>query len=122
MSRFFNASEQRCRCGQCAGLLADDFAAWLDELREELARPLRLTSAYRCPEHDARVGGKGPHTTGRAADIAAVASSEKHAIAKAALALGALGVGVGATFVHVDRIEPGGKFPRPGLWTYPTRG
>jgi uncharacterized protein YcbK (DUF882 family) len=120
VSRFFTPAEQACRCG-CGLLLQIDFAEWLDKLRVEVERPLRLTSAARCAEYDAKVGGKGAHTTGRAADILAVSGEAKFAIVAAAMGLGAGGVGVGGTFVHVDRGLELTKFPRPMLWTYPPK-
>lgn len=122
ISKWFSPAELACKCGQCAPGIVGEFVVWLDSLRAAVARPLTLTSAYRCPDHDRKVGGKGPHTTGRAADVRAITSAEKHELVGAALALGAKGVGVGATFIHVDLIVPGGKYPRPAIWSYPVRG
>jgi uncharacterized protein YcbK (DUF882 family) len=123
-TRWFSDAELACRCQRpsCKVNGIDPaFGAWLDRLREALAHPLTLTSAYRCPEHDSSVSGKGAHTAGKAADIVAISGSAKHEIVGAALTLGATGIGVGSTFVHADIIKPGGKYPRPVIWTYPTR-
>ena len=120
--RYFTSAELACRCGQCEPGIQPEFVVWLDRLREAVGRPLKLTSAYRCPAHDAAVGGNGPHTTGLAVDIEAVLAVTRHSVVTAALALGAHGVGVAKTFVHIDRIRPGGlQYPRPALWTYPPK-
>jgi len=124
MSRWFSRKELACRCPRpdCPVDGIDPrFAEWLDTLRDALGRPVTLTSAFRCPLHDSAIGGKGPHTTGFAADIAAVGGSAKHEVVKAAMALGVMGLGVGSTFVHCDLLEPSDRYPRPVIWTYPTR-
>ena len=70
---YFSMEELSCHCG-CGQMKMDsDFMENLVEMREELGFPMKITSGYRCPEYNAQVsttGGDGPHTTGRAVDIA----------------------------------------------------
>ena len=88
--------------------LADTFAS----LRQELGnRPLKISSGYRTPEYNAKVGGVGNswHIQGRALDIERpkdITEEEFHAKVKAWVAkdiaphLGAVGYYSG--FVHID--------------------
>jgi len=49
------------------------FLQYLDALREKCGFPIIISSGYRTPEYNAQVsstGFTGPHTTGKAADIA----------------------------------------------------
>lgn len=98
----------------------------LELLRAELGMPLVLNSAYRCPTHNAAVsttGRNGPHTTGRAVDIA-ISGKPVVALLAAALSLGFTGIGLkqdGAAmagrFVHLDDLTAP-AYPRPRVWTY----
>lgn len=75
--RYFKLDEFRCRC---CGELPEEFqgnvrvlvANVLDQAREKLGRPIRVNSGYRCPKHNAEVGGvaNSQHMKGEAADIA----------------------------------------------------
>lgn len=115
--KYFTEQELSCKhCGE--NRATRELCDMLDEIREELNRPVRLTSASRCEEHDKASGGKGRHQTGNAADIEALTGAEKYAIVKAALLCGATGIGVGANFVHVDCVPSGKGFPVPAIWTY----
>lgn len=97
-----------------------DFLDTLDELRNAYKKPLILSSAYRCPEHNQIVsttGANGPHTTGRAVDI-------KIDRDNAFNLLGLIcerdfsGIGVAqkgnGRFLHVDNLRE----KRPALWSY----
>jgi uncharacterized protein YcbK (DUF882 family) len=88
----------------------------LNLLRYEWSKPLVLSSAVRCPEHNARVGGspKSRHMEGDAFDIKCLDRNMAMALAALAEKLGFTGIGVADTFVHVDT--------RPGAlvrWEYP---
>ena len=63
--------ELTCHCG-CGQMEMDsEFMVKLVSMRRTLGFPFYITSGYRCPEHNVKVGGTttGPHTTGRAVDI-----------------------------------------------------
>lgn len=73
ISPHFKASEFQCKCGKNHEfLVSEDLVDKLEKLRSALnCSSIRLTSGYRCSNHDKAVGGKGngKHTQGLAADI-----------------------------------------------------
>lgn len=117
--KFFKLSEFDCKhCGQ--NMMQSGFIDKLDALRKEVGFPLRVTSGYRCPQHNMAVsttGPNGPHTTGRAVDLG-VDRARALIVLKAALNGGFTGVGIqqkGASrFIHLDDLEDG----RPTIWSY----
>lgn len=80
----------------------------LEELRAELGgKPVTVTSGYRCPEHNRRVGGAtaSQHLLGNGADIV-VNEVPAAKVAAVAAEVGFTGVGRYSTYTHVD-IRPG---------------
>ena len=72
LSNNFHLSEWECSCSNCEETLVDlDHVDKLQQLREDLGVSIRITSAYRCPAHNAAVGGssKSRHKEGDATDI-----------------------------------------------------
>lgn len=121
----FTRAELACRCG-CEGFVeVPEFLDRLQALRTAYARPLAVTSGYRCPEHNARVSGTGrtgPHTTGRAVDLA-VRGAEAYKLLLLAFEHGFTGLGInqkGASrFLHLDDLPEGEPAaPRPTVWSY----
>ena len=103
-SKYFSIAEVSCH--HCGGYGAQPvLLQFLDDLREAIGRPLNASSCYRCPEHNAAVGGvpNSQHTQGLACDLWASGMSVDELAAKA-LELGADGVGYyySSEFVHVD--------------------
>lgn len=93
----------------------------LEAMREEAGFPFVITSAYRCPAHNANVsstGSAGPHTTGRAVDVA-VDRGQAYQVLELALKYGMSGIGVkqkgSGRFIHVDDLDEG---VRPSIWSY----
>jgi uncharacterized protein YcbK (DUF882 family) len=92
------------------------------QLRRQLGFPFVVTSAYRCPHHNARVsstGSAGPHTTGRAIDIAVQGKQALDLLHAALESRQFTGIGVNqkgaGRFLHLDDlVQPG----RPAIWTY----
>lgn len=121
--RHFNLRE--FDCSHCRDNKMDAaFLEQLDELRHLYGLPLIVTSGYRCPDHNAAVsstGRTGPHTTGRAADLA-VDRGNALQLLKLALALGFTGIGVkqhgSSRFIHVDNLPNAPGQLRPTLWSY----
>lgn len=78
----------------------------LDRIREKLGRPVIVYSGYRCPSHNAEVGGvpNSYHTQGIAADINVLDHEDVDYVADIARQCGADGVGryYSQRFVHVD--------------------
>ncbi len=93
------------------------FLETLDSMREVARIPFVITSGYRTPAHNRKVGGKSnsAHLRGYAADISAAQGFQKYAILQAALLLGIRRIGIGTNFVHVD-MDP--ALPQPTIWTY----
>jgi uncharacterized protein YcbK (DUF882 family) len=98
-----------------------DFMDDLQALRSLSAFPFKITSAYRCPDHNAAVsstGRDGPHTTGRAVDIS-IRGAQAFKLVCHATAAGFTGLGVnqkgGGRFIHIDKSE---THPRPAVWSY----
>lgn len=119
MTPNFNSIELACKCG-CGMLPALDFMLKVQALRDELGFVMPVTSAARCPSHNSAVsatGKAGPHTTGRAIDIA-VRGEQAVRLVRAALNAGFTGIGIaqkGASrFIHLDDLQSG----RPTIWSY----
>lgn len=109
-----------CSCGCGRMEMNDRFMRSLDAIRAGAGFPFRITSGFRCPRHNSRVsstGERGPHTTGRAVDIAASSSSMRLAIIEAAQRQGFRRFGIAKTFVHIDNLMEADGFPE-GIWSY----
>lgn len=66
------AGQGHCDCGvDTAGYVSPRLLEFLDRLRENIGGPLEISCAYRCPAHNAAVGGvaNSQHVYGTAADI-----------------------------------------------------
>lgn len=125
VSKHFKPTDFDCRCGKCTrpqNVPSDELVDILDELWDSVA-PITINSAYRCPEHNAKVGGapRSQHTIGSAADITAqgVNTEELHNIILSKYGERQLGIAIKrnpknpkAGFVHIDTR---GKKAR---WTY----
>lgn len=93
--RYFSVDEFACR--HCRENLIDhQFVTKLDDLRHRLGFALTISSGYRCPEHNSKVsstGRTGPHTTGRAADIA-VSHARAYEVLQTAMMMRFTGIGI----------------------------
>ena len=81
----------------------------LQRLRSNLGKPLILTSAYRSPEHNRKVGGAkaSKHMEGIAFDVR-MDNHDPHTFEAAARAVGFTGFGYypKSGFMHIDTAEP----------------
>ena len=123
MTPHFSKAELACKCG-CGMLPAQDFMDKIEALRRSLGFPLKVTSAARCPDHNAKMSGTGrtgPHTTGRAIDLA-VSHSQAYMLVSSAMSAGFTGIGVqqkgGGRFIHLDDLPNAPGQPRPTVWSY----
>ena len=124
MTPHFSRAELACRCG-CGMLPAKDFIEKLEAIRVVYEKPMKVNSAARCPEHNAKVSGTGrtgPHTTGRAIDIG-VSGNDAHELLRIAMRVGYFtGIGVNqkgnARFIHLDDLPNAPGQPRPWCWSY----
>lgn len=124
--QYFSDIELKCRCGCGQGKMDADFMKKLIALREHLEFPFIVSSAYRCPKHNEKVGAtgkQGPHTTGRAIDIK-VSGVQAYKLLQYAAQFGFTGIGVkqvgphNSRFIHLDDLAHTDGFPRPGMWSY----
>ena len=94
-----------------------DFLAKLDKAREYADLPFIINSAYRSPEHNAKVGGKpgSSHIKGLAVDISAKDSRTRFLVLDALFAVGFTRIGIADSFIHVD--SDIGKSQNV-IWTY----
>ena len=120
---YFTVEELTCHCG-CGQMKMDgEFMLKLVALRDLFGAPLKISSGYRCPAHNAAVsstGDAGPHTTGKAADVL-IARVGATGLVRVALGMNFRGVGIKAHGPDSGRIVHLDMVPRPDqiLWTYP---
>lgn len=110
----FEPREFNCPC--CGeNKMNVEFLLTIDELREEFGAPLHINSGYRCPKHNAEVGGvsSSQHLQGKACDLSTVnmTAEQRHAL-MLLIKKKFKGIGVGKTFTHVDIRE------KPAFWVY----
>jgi len=121
-----NFSDKELSCSHCGENKFDqETLDALQRLRESIGRPLKLSSAYRCPVHNSNVsstGPDGPHTTGKAIDIAC-SGKEAWELLSFAMIRSKVWKGIGISqkgkhksrFIHLDTIEADN---RPWVWSY----
>ena len=110
LSENFNSSEFDCKGGGCCSetIINPQLVKYLQQIREHFKSPITITSAYRCPTHNSRVGGApgSRHSKGDAADIVVKGRTPRE-VAKYAESIGIKGIGLYETsadgyFVHID--------------------
>lgn len=118
ISEHFSDKELACHhCGvnECTQPLVDG----LEELRTVIGRPVIVDDAYRCPVHNAEVGGvaHSQHELGNAADIRVEGMTARQLYAAAAKIPAFHGFGVSeGDYIHVDVRET------PAKWCYDASG
>lgn len=129
LSAHFSASEFRCHCGGkfagCANVLVlRQLLASLETYRTHYGHPVSIVSGYRCPKHNAAVGGAthSQHLYGAAADLNQVLS---HSTVQGWHLFAGIGyVRSTGLVAHVDRRDASGhntthsSTSHPALWTY----
>ena len=104
----------RFACPCCgADLCSDELKSCVADLENGFG-PVTITSGYRCPAHNAAVGGVAgsQHLLGKAVDIFTLPKNQENLIAWAKK-VGFTGFGRGSTFTHCD-LGPARE------WTYPS--
>jgi uncharacterized protein YcbK (DUF882 family) len=115
----FHQEEFDCPCAECAGThaaISPRLIESLEELRAQLDSRLVITSGYRCPAHNARVGGAPPskHLLGIAVDVLPPRGFSPDTLAATAKKIPLFangGIGVYKKHVHLD-VRHGG----PVFW------
>ena len=124
--QFFSEHEFACKCGCNTSPMGFRFLKVLDKIREDFAKPLTVSSGYRCSQHpvEARKKTPGAHSTGLACDLL-VHGQEALEVLRLALSHPQIkGVGIqqkgqrNQRFIHLDAVDQGGHLARPNIWSY----
>ncbi len=118
MLRYFKLSEFDSPDEKGSGaLMQSTTLELLEKTRQKAGVPFVITSGYRSPAHNRKVGGvsSSSHLSGHAVDIRCARSSDRFKIIAAALAAGFNRIGVSGRFLHLDN-DP--KKPKNVIWTY----
>ena len=121
-----NRSEpSKAGCGSAD--MDEDFMKILQNIRDEMKRPLKISSGVRCAKRNAEVsstGSNGPHVprkNGTAASDILIAGADALRLIAIARKHGVSGVGISQRgphnkrFIHIDTIT---DHPRPTMWSY----
>jgi uncharacterized protein YcbK (DUF882 family) len=116
LSDNFTIDEMQCPC--CKKCEMDPkFIETLQGIRDYLNIPMKVTSGYRCRNHNELVGGapNSKHLSGIAVDVSMKYhdSQRMYELIQVALSFGIQGIGISKSFIHLDAREQPGK-----LWTY----
>lgn len=105
LTQNFRVKEFACADGSDAIFISPELVSVLQKIRAHFGKPVTITSAYRTAAHNKKVGGvsDSQHLYGLAADIKVkdVSPWEVAGYAERILT-GKGGIGVYASFVHID--------------------
>ena len=104
LSKNFTLSEFACNDGSKEITIDYGLVDLLQQLRDILGKPVKVTSGYRTVTYNKKCGGisnKSSPDLGKAADLK-VSGVTPLEVAKAADKMGFMGIGVYPTFTHVD--------------------
>jgi len=110
----FDISEFDCPC--CgANKMMEPFLDKLDAIRDAIDVPFIITSGYRCPLHNKKVGGSATssHMKGLAGDIACSNSKDRYSMIPPLAIFGRMGIR--KDFIHVDMDD---TKPQGMVWLY----
>lgn len=102
LSENFHLREFDCKCESCTETIVNMVhIARLEQLRREINKPIKITSGFRCKDHNYNIGGtkNSQHLLGNASDIALTAIDEDK------LKRIFIGVILYDTFTHLDSRE-----------------
>ena len=129
LTKNFSVAEMECHCGCGSCEMDPEFMRILQNIRDEMNRPLKISSAVRCAKHNSKVsstGANGPHVPRengtRACDIL-ISGADALRLIDIARKHGVSGVGISQRgnhakrFIHIDTLSDE-KHPRPTMWSY----
>lgn len=129
ITKNFSQAEVMCRCGCGSADMNPDFMSILQNIRDEMNRPLKISSGVRCVAHNSRVsstGKDGPHvprSNGTAASDILISGADALRLIDIARKHGVSGVGISQRgphakrFIHLDILNDS-HHPRPTMWSY----
>jgi hypothetical protein len=118
----FSRDEFECHCGCGRADMEASFMDVLQEVRTAAKFPFFITSGFRCPAHNASIGGGPEHVLGKAADIH-VYFGHAWTLNAAAARLGVPRIGwrqkgpIDKRFIHLGTAGPD-EAPSPRVWSY----
>lgn len=100
----FKVKEFACKDGSAITFIDDYMVTILEQLRKELGKPIIITSGYRTPAHNAKVGGAkySYHMRGMAVDIRVNGISAKEVAKALDKLVEGCGIIVYKSWVHLD--------------------
>ena len=105
LSKNFFRDEFSCRCNCGSDQIDSELIRKLQEVRDALGEPMRITSGIRCNTHNSKVGGTAGSShlegNGTAVDIACDNSAYRQKILSAITPV-FVRVGIAKTFIHCD--------------------
>ena len=116
LSQNFYRDEFACNCGCGSDSISLLLVNRLQQVRDEIGNPIKITSGLRCSAHNEAEGGNAfsAHLSGHAVDISCTQSNKRMTLLPV-LCRYFRRVGVGETFLHVD-IDP--TKDQDVLWVY----
>lgn len=110
-NKYFTADEFKDRLN----LMDEKLLHLLGVIREELGRPMSISSAFRTPQENLAAGGAktSQHQFGKAVDIRCSDAGMAYELVRLGFKHGITGIGVAKSFIHYD-VRDGA----PKLWTY----
>ena len=104
ITEHFKLKEFACKNSE-AIIISEKLCDILEDIRAHFGKPVTITSGYRTPEHNAKIGGavKSQHMLGLAADIKipGVKPSDVATYARTLMPTYG-GIGTYSTFTHID--------------------
>lgn len=105
LTKNFKVSEFACKDGSDEIPIDMELVGWLQQIRDHFGASVTITSGYRSPSHNAKIGGAvdSRHLYGRAADIVVAGHTPKE-VAQYASSIGVRGIELNAPYgyVHID--------------------
>ena len=129
ITKNFSVNEMMCHCGCGEDSMDMDFMDILQNIREDMNRPLKISSGVRCAEHNSVVSSTGitgphvPRTDGTKASDILISGADALRLVDIARKHGISGVGISQRgehakrFIHIDTLSDD-KHPRPTMWSY----
>lgn len=105
LSENFSAGEFFCKGSGCCSTakIDDNLVDYDQQIRDHFGEAVTISSGYRCPTHNKKVGGASQsyHARGQASDII-VKNVPPLEVARFAESIGIKGIGLYDNFVHID--------------------
>lgn len=119
ISKNFTSEEFACQCGCGLDNISPKLVNMLQQVRDIIGKPIRITSGCRCIKHNRNVGGtaNSAHITGMAVDIATPTGTERYEIINSLMAAGfkRIGINFEQRFIHADIDD---SKPHPTIFSY----